>query len=71
MCALIGVLWLGLHTFGLLGPFDSLTFAAIAAGATGAVIYGVWRHRPKPRWVWACGVLSMLLFFVGGVLRDM
>ena len=56
---------------GWLGPFDSLTFAAIAAGATAAVTYGIIRYRPRPMWVWVCGLGSMLLFFLGGVLREM
>jgi diguanylate cyclase (GGDEF)-like protein len=70
ICGLIGATWLGAHALGLLGPFDSLTFAAVAAGATGAVTYGIWKHRPRPRWVWGFGLVSMLLFFVGGVLRE-
>jgi diguanylate cyclase (GGDEF)-like protein len=48
-----------------------LTFAAIAAGATGAVTYGIVRYKPRPMWVWVCGLVSMLLFFLGGVLREM
>ena len=70
ICALVGAAWLGAHALGFLGPFDSLTFAAIAAGATAAVTIGIMRYRPRPRWVWACGLVSMLLFFVGGVLRE-
>ena len=70
LCALVGATWLALHSFGLLGPIDSLTFVAMAAGATVAVTYGVLHYRPTPAWIWACGLLAMLLFFVGGVLRE-
>jgi diguanylate cyclase len=68
--ALLAMVWLVAHTFGLLGPIDSLTFVVLAAGAVAAATAGILRYRPKPKWMWLTALTAFVLFFIGGVLRE-
>jgi diguanylate cyclase len=67
---LLALVWLCAHTFGLLGPFDSLTFVVLGAGAVAAATAGILWHKPKPKWMWLMGLAAFVLFFAGGVLRE-
>ncbi|NUT37775.1 MAG: EAL domain-containing protein [Hamadaea sp.] len=52
------------------GPVVSaLAFAAVGAGAGAAILTGIRRFRPRPRWPWVAFAIACGAFLVGALMR--
>jgi diguanylate cyclase (GGDEF)-like protein len=61
------VLALGL---GLLGPVSDAAFLILGAGAVVATVVGLRRNRPAVRWPWMTIAAALIVFLVGGGVRE-
>jgi diguanylate cyclase (GGDEF)-like protein len=66
----VGLLWVGAHAFGALGPLTDLTFVLLAITALVTSAIGTRRNQPRVRWPWWAMSLSVLFFLVGGAVRQ-
>ncbi|MEZ5265299.1 MAG: EAL domain-containing protein [Acidimicrobiales bacterium] len=64
------VSWTALASAGLLGPAEACTFVVIAVATLTASALGVRRYRPAPRWPWIGLAAALVLFLVGGGVRQ-
>jgi diguanylate cyclase (GGDEF)-like protein len=55
----------------LMGVGGSTMFLLLAVLTLAAVVVGVVRYRPSPRWIWYLLIGAMALFGIGGVLREL
>ena len=56
--------------FGLLGPVTNEAFLILGAGAVAATVVGLRRNRPAARWPWVIIAAALIVFLVGGSVRD-
>ena len=68
--ALIGGVWLALHVAGLLGSAADATFGLLGLAAIVGTLVGLRRWKPEPRWPWIALLVALMLFLVGGILRE-
>jgi hypothetical protein len=68
--AVVGLAWILAHVVGLLGPLSEATFILLGLTTLSSSIVGVRRHRPSVRWPWRLVSVALLLFLVGGALRQ-
>ena len=61
------VLLLGL---GILGPISDDAFLILGAGALVATIVGLRRNRPAARWPWIIIAAALVVFLIGGGVRE-
>jgi diguanylate cyclase len=54
---------------GLLGPFQSIAFLAIAVPTIAVFVISVWLRRPAHTWPWVAIAIAFTLFLIGGVAR--
>jgi diguanylate cyclase len=54
---------------GLLGPFQSVAFLAIAVPTIAVLVISVWLRRPAHTWPWIAIAVAFTLFLIGGVAR--
>lgn len=66
----IGLVWVAALALGLLGGVVDLTFVVLAAAAPIALVYGVRRYRPAGRRPWIVMTTALVLFLIGGGLRQ-
>jgi diguanylate cyclase (GGDEF)-like protein len=66
----IGLTWIFLAAFGVLGSLSDATFAVLGVVAVISVGYGIRRWRPDPAWPWICIGAALALWLVGGFLRQ-
>ena len=66
----VGLLWLVGDLFGLLGGLGEYTFVLIAIATLVASQVGLKRYRPRVCWPWRALALSIVLFLVGGAVRQ-
>jgi diguanylate cyclase len=55
---------------GLLGPVTDATFLILGAGALVATVVGIRRNRPAVRWPWMVIASALVVFLVGGGIRE-
>jgi diguanylate cyclase (GGDEF)-like protein len=55
---------------GVLGPFTDDAFLIFGAGAVVAAVVGLRRHRPDVRWPWMLIASALVVFVVGGGVRQ-
>jgi diguanylate cyclase (GGDEF)-like protein len=68
--AVVGVVWSIGHGLNLLGPLESSTFVVFGVAALLATVLGLrWGHPPI-RWPWWLICAALLLFVVGGAVRQ-
>lgn len=67
---LLGVTWILAHALGLLGPLSAYTFTLVGVLSIAATVVGLRRNRPTPLWPWVLILGALLLFAVGGALRE-
>jgi diguanylate cyclase (GGDEF)-like protein len=66
----VGTIWIVLHGLGLLGPMAENTFALLGIAASAASIIGIRKYRPAKVWPLAGILFALLLFLVGGGVRQ-
>ncbi len=67
---LAGLLWLAADLGGLLGGLAEYTFVFIALATLVSSQIGIARFRPTPQWPWRFLTLSLVVFLVGGAVRQ-
>lgn len=55
---------------GLLGPLTDEAFLILGAGAVAATVVGLRRNRPAARWPWVIIAAALIVFLVGGGVRE-
>src|SRR5438445_3349337 len=55
---------------GLLGPITDEAFLILGAGAVAATVVGLRRNRPAARWPWVIIAAALIVFLVGGGVRE-
>ena len=70
LVALAGICWLAVHASGILGEAGDSTFALLGVAAIAGTVVGLRRWKPDPRWPWIAFLAGLMLFLVGGVLRE-
>ncbi len=55
---------------GLLGPITDEAFLILGAGAVAATVVGLRRNRPAARWPWMVIAAALIVFLVGGGVRE-
>ncbi len=66
----LGLLWIGAHALGMLGPVAQLTFILLTGATLLATVCGVRRNRPAVRWPWLLIAAALATFLIGGALRE-
>ena len=66
----VGLIWVTAHALGLLGGLSVLTFVALALATVITSVVGVRRYRPSLRWPWWTISGAVVIFMVGGALRE-
>jgi diguanylate cyclase (GGDEF)-like protein len=66
----VGAACVGALALGLLGPLADTTFLILGAGAVVATVVGLRRNRPAARWPWVVIALALVVFLVGGGVRE-
>ena len=66
----LGVVWVILLGAGALGAAEASTFAALGAVAVITTITGLRWYRPALRWPWWCICAALVLFLIGGAVRE-
>jgi diguanylate cyclase len=66
----VGVVCLSALALGLLAPVSDEAFLILGAGAVGATVVGLRRNRPAARWPWVVIAAALVVFIVGGGVRD-
>jgi hypothetical protein len=67
---ILGTLAVVAHAAGLAGPFGDSIFTLVGAAALASAITGLVRNKPSLRWSWTMMCLAMVLFLVGGAVRE-
>jgi len=66
----VGLVWIGAHTLGLLGSLAGLTFVLLALATVVSSVVGVRRYRPSLRWPWWTMSGAVIVFMIGGGIRE-
>ena len=66
----VGVVCVGALALGLLGPLADTAFLILGAGAVVATVVGLRRNRPAARWPWMIIAAALVVFLVGGGVRE-
>ena len=66
----VGVVCVGALALGLLGPLADTAFLILGAGAVAATVVGLRRNRPAARWPWMIIAAALVVFLVGGGVRE-
>jgi diguanylate cyclase (GGDEF)-like protein len=66
----VGAACVAALALGLLGPLADTTFLILGAGAVAATLVGLRRNRPAARWPWMIIALALVVFLVGGGVRE-
>jgi len=66
----VGAICVVALAFGLLGPVTDEAFLILGAGAVAATVVGLRRNRPAARWPWVIIAAALIVFLVGGSVRD-
>ena len=56
--------------FGLLGPVTEDAFLILGGGAVAATVVGLRRNRPVARWPWMIIAVALVVFLIGGGVRE-
>src|SRR2546421_5327157 len=65
-----GAMWVLALALGLLGPLTDDAFLILGAGAVAAAVVGLLRHRPAVHWPWVVIAAALVVFLVGGGVRQ-
>jgi diguanylate cyclase (GGDEF)-like protein len=65
-----GLAWVAADLAGVLGPASEYTFLAIAVATLIASQIGITRYRPVPQWPWRLLTLAVVVFLVGGGVKQ-
>ena len=65
-----GAMCVLLLALGVLGPLSDDAFLILGAGAVVATIVGSRRNRPAARWPWVIIAVALVVFLVGGGVRE-
>jgi diguanylate cyclase (GGDEF)-like protein len=65
-----GAMWVLALALGLLGPITDEAFLILGAGAVAAAVIGLRRHRPAVHWPWIVIAAALVVFLVGGGVRQ-
>jgi diguanylate cyclase (GGDEF)-like protein len=66
----VGAACVGALALGLLGPLADTAFLILGAGAVVATVVGLRRNRPGARWPWVIIAVALVVFLVGGGVRE-
>jgi diguanylate cyclase len=66
----VGAACVGALALGLLDPLADTAFLILGAGAVGATVVGLRRNRPAARWPWVIIAVALVVFLVGGGVRE-
>ncbi len=66
----VGVLCVVALALGLLGPVTDAAFLILGGGAVVATLVGLRRNRPLARWPWMIIAAALVVFLVGGGVRE-
>jgi diguanylate cyclase (GGDEF)-like protein len=66
----VGAACVGALALGLLGPLTDGAFLILGGGAVVATVVGLRRNRPAARWPWLIIAVALVVFLVGGGLRE-
>jgi diguanylate cyclase len=66
----VGALCVLALALGLLGPLADAAFLILGGGAVVAMIVGLRRNRPAARWPWMIITVALVVFLVGGGVRE-
>lgn len=65
-----GALCVLLLALGVLGPLTDDAFLILGAGAVAATVVGLRRNRPAARWPWVIFAAALVVFLIGGGVRE-
>jgi diguanylate cyclase (GGDEF)-like protein len=65
-----GALCVLLLALGVLGPLTNDAFLILGVGAVVATVVGLRRNRPAARWPWVIIAVALVVFLIGGGVRD-
>jgi diguanylate cyclase (GGDEF)-like protein len=65
-----GALCVLLLALGALGPLTDDAFLILGAGAVVATVVGLRRNRPAARWPWMIVAVALVVFLIGGGVRE-
>lgn len=66
----VGAVWVLALALGVLGPLAEEAFLILGAGAVAAALVGIRRNRPAARWPWLIVASALIVFLVGGGVRE-
>jgi len=66
----VGAACVAALALGLLGPLADAAFLILGAGAVVATVVGLRRNRPAARWPWMIIAFALVVFLVGGGVRQ-
>lgn len=66
----VGALCVLVLALGVLGPIAEDAFLILGVGAVVATVVGLRRNRPAARWPWTIMLVALVVFLIGGGVRE-